>query len=220
NCGGNGVFCWIQKDMTSDWRTRPLSDFDDLLQVGTHILSPYVDMRSNEFDLVRNHGGKILMWHGGSDQLINWEQSSYYYREVANNYGGFDKLSRWFRFFLAPGVTHCGGGVGPQPQAMFDTMGNWVEKGDAPNAILASGGGRTRPLCRWPQTAIYNGTGSTDEAANFHCGGNVDTKEAICENYLIAKYQHETDKAYDTKGFPEAAFCEDRGHHGDHDDHD
>ena len=28
---------------------------------------------------------------------------------------------------------------------------------------------RTRPLCPYPQTAQYKGTGSTDEAANFVC---------------------------------------------------
>jgi Tannase and feruloyl esterase len=220
NCGNNAVMCWIQKDMTSDWRTRPLSDWDNLIELGARTLSPHVDMRSTDLDRVKRNGGKILMWHGGSDPLINWEQTSYYYRQVANEYGGFDKLSRWFRFFLAPGVGHCGGGVGPQPQALFDTMVKWVEKGDAPDSILSSGGGRTRPLCAWPQTAVYSGNGSTDDAANFHCGSNLDTKEAICENYLIARYQHETSRAYDRQGLPHPSLChEGHGHHGDRDDH-
>src|SRR5438477_3257973 len=35
---------------------------------------------------------------------------------------------------------------------------------------------RTRPLCPYPQTAIYNGSGSTDDAANFHCGDRKSTR--------------------------------------------
>jgi feruloyl esterase len=33
----------------------------------------------------------------------------------------------------------------------------------------ASGVARTRPLCPYPQTAQYKGSGSTDDAANFVC---------------------------------------------------
>ena len=29
---------------------------------------------------------------------------------------------------------------------------------------------RTRPLCAYPQIAIYKGSGSLDDAANFSCG--------------------------------------------------
>jgi feruloyl esterase len=28
---------------------------------------------------------------------------------------------------------------------------------------------RTRPLCPYPQVAVYKGTGGTDDAANFVC---------------------------------------------------
>jgi hypothetical protein len=62
------------------------------------------------------------------------------------------------------------------------------------------GGGRSRPLCPWPQTAIYNGSGSTDDTANFHCGGNLDTKDTVCQNYLIARYQKETKRQYEIDG--------------------
>jgi len=55
----------------------------------------------------------------------------------------------------------------------------WVEQGTAPHEIIAtkyktsgnpaSGVARTRPLCPYPQTAQYKGSGSTDDAANFVC---------------------------------------------------
>jgi hypothetical protein len=72
------------------------------------------------------------------------------------------------------------------PGSIFGALVDWVESGSAPSTILAQGGSvnstRTRPLCPWPATAIYNGSGSTDVAANFHCGGNLDANPvAVCK---------------------------------------
>jgi feruloyl esterase len=52
---------------------------------------------------------------------------------------------------------------------------DWVEKGVAPEKVIATknAGGkavRTRPLCAYPLRAVYSGSGSIDEAANFTCG--------------------------------------------------
>jgi feruloyl esterase len=56
----------------------------------------------------------------------------------------------------------------------------WVEKGVAPERIVATKYQdddatkavlRTRPLCVWPKVARWTGTGSSDEAQNFVCGG-------------------------------------------------
>jgi hypothetical protein len=58
---------------------------------------------------------------------------------------------------------------------------------------------RSRPLCAYPQTAIYNGSGSTDDAANFHCGGNLETPSVVCDSLLVT-YKHEIDGALDLAG--------------------
>jgi hypothetical protein len=68
---------------------------------------------------------------------------------------------------------------------------NWAENGVAPDSILAAGGGRTRPLCPFPQTAIYDGIGDPNVASSFHCGGNIETKAGKCEGLLV-RYQLET----------------------------
>jgi hypothetical protein len=52
--------------------------------------------------------------------------------------------------------------------------GNEVNFRLAPTSIIASHAtddvvDRTRPLCPYPQIAKYTGTGSIDDAANFHC---------------------------------------------------
>ena len=204
--GGNGVFGWANKDMTFDWRTGPQSNFDDLMQLATNTVADYINMSTPNLDLARNHGAKILMWHGLADQLIPFQSNIYYYSKVLDNYGGADNVSPWFRFFLAPGVTHCGGGAGPQPQDLFNTMVDWAQNGIAPDSILSSGGGRSRPLCPFPQTAIYDGIGDPNVASSFKCGGNIQTKEAKCDG-LIARFKHETEAALESLGGEDDVSC-------------
>jgi hypothetical protein len=49
---------------------------------------------------------------------------------------------------------------------------NWVEKGTAPNFVLATEKafpGRSRPLCAYPKYAHYKGQGDPEDARNFEC---------------------------------------------------
>ena len=69
---------------------------------------------------------------------------------------------------------HCGGGEGPNVFDKIGTLEQWVEKGRAPDLIVASHAAngqvdRTRPLCPYPKVAQYKGSGSMDDAANFVC---------------------------------------------------
>jgi len=122
----------------------------------------------------RNHGGRIVMWQGFADQLIPSEDSIDYYDSVTNFLGGgYAATQQWYRHFMAPGVAHCGGGVGPQPQNLFPAVVNWVENGVAPDTILATksltgGGTQSRPLCPYPAMAKYI-SGDPNNAANFVC---------------------------------------------------
>jgi hypothetical protein len=122
----------------------------------------------------RDHGGKIILWHGWSDQLIYPEGTIDYYQRVQKQMGGAENTSKFARLFLAPGVGHCAGGPGPQPDGQFDAVVRWVEEGAAPDTLKAvkreSGSvTRTRPLCQFPMVAKYKGSGSTDDSANFTC---------------------------------------------------
>ncbi len=93
---------------------------------------------------------------------------------VLNAMGGPEKVSPFYRFFLAPGMGHCGGGYGPNTFDMVTALEQWVEQGKAPSQIIASqslgdGAQRKRPLCPYPLVARWTGKGSSDEAANFTC---------------------------------------------------
>jgi feruloyl esterase len=119
-------------------------------------------------------GGKLIQYHGWSDPQISPRNSTQYYSRVLDTLGGADKVHNSYRLFMAPGMGHCGGGEGPNTFDMVTALEAWVERGQAPRQILASHAtngvvDRTRPLCPYPQTAVYKGSGSTDEAANFEC---------------------------------------------------
>ena len=175
------------------------------------MVAPYSDIMSTALHAARDRGAKIRMWNGGADPLIPHRQAIHYYNDAIDTFGSLDAVTPWFRFFMAPQVGHCGGGVGPQPQDLFGVLVNWVENGVAPDSILStntSGGvvTRGRPLCPWPQTAIYKGSGDPNQAANWECGGNVETKETVCQS-LVAKFQKETKLPTETSARRNPAAC-------------
>jgi feruloyl esterase len=123
----------------------------------------------------RDHGGKVIIWHGWADQLITPEGTVDYYTRVLEKMGGAKKTSEFARLFLAPGVGHCGGGTGPAPYGQLDALRSWVEDGKGPETLTAARRDqagtitRSRPLCQYPLVAKFKGTGSADDAANFVC---------------------------------------------------
>jgi len=119
-------------------------------------------------------GGKILFYHGWSDPNITPLISIQLYNDAVAANGGLGKTYDEMRLFMVPGMGHCGGGDGPNTFDKLDVISDWVEKGNAPDQIIASHStagqvDRTRPLCPYPQVAKYKGSGSIDEAQNFTC---------------------------------------------------
>jgi len=123
-----------------------------------------------------SRGGKVLMYHGWADPGIAPQNSVNYYNSVIEKLGKA-AVSNSMRLFMVPGMGHCAGGDGTSTFSMIDAISAWVEQGKAPDRIEASRvragkTDRTRPLCPYPQVAVYNGSGSTDESANFTCRVN------------------------------------------------
>jgi feruloyl esterase len=118
-------------------------------------------------------GGKLIQYHGWTDQQVMPQNSIHYYESVAA-VSGEAKVADSYRLFMVPGMNHCGGGDGPSHFDMLAAMEQWREQGKAPDEILAShktkgNVDRTRPLCPYPAVGRHKGTGSTDDAANFSC---------------------------------------------------
>ena len=194
-------FHWNMHDPMFDWTTVTMDTYADVAQAGSRNIADVTDTFGN-LDKFRASGGKLLTFVGMNDQLIMPQGVLHYYRQMAQRYGGrhdddFSGVQKFYRLFRAPGVAHCGGGAGPQPQGLFEALVDWVEEKKAPKTITATvttdgAVTRTRPLCLYPKTAIYKGSGSTDDAANFYCGGNLETREEVCDSVLV-KYKHEVD---------------------------
>jgi pimeloyl-ACP methyl ester carboxylesterase len=117
-------------------------------------------------------GGKLLMYHGWADPLVSPDTSVIMFKRINDTVGSLAATS--LALFMVPGMGHCQGGPGTD---VFDKVGavdRWVETGKKPASVeaahmTAGAVDRTRPLCAYPTTAHYNGTGSTDDAKNFRC---------------------------------------------------
>jgi feruloyl esterase len=154
------------------WERRTFDWDRDVDYINTQL--PFVSALSTDLRAFRDRGGKLLMYTGLADPVVPPQDTIDYYEQVGHAMGGIPALQSFFRFFGAPGVGHCGGGVGPGNFDALATLEAWVEQGTAPASMLAtqSSGGRmvrSRPLCPYPSTARYKGTGSIDEAASFAC---------------------------------------------------
>ncbi len=119
------------------------------------------------------HGGKLIFYHGLSDPWFSAKDTIDYYQRMTAANGGEGKVMDWSRVFLSPGMGHCGGGSATLDSFdMLSASVNWVEKGQAPESVMATGRafpGRSRPLCAYPAHAQYKGSGDPENGANYSC---------------------------------------------------
>ena len=127
---------------------------------------------STDLRAFKARGGKLLMWHGLSDAGITATSSIEYYQGVEKAMGGRAQTQEFFRLFLLPGMHHCAGGPGFTEFGALTLIENWVEKGQAPDVMIATqltGGAavRTRPIYPYPVLARYSGQGDPKQASSF-----------------------------------------------------
>ncbi|HUA21251.1 MAG TPA: tannase/feruloyl esterase family alpha/beta hydrolase [Bryobacteraceae bacterium] len=162
----------VYKNPKWDWRTMNL---DSDVKAIEKTYGSLIDATNPDMQPFFSHQGKLLMYHGWSDQAIAPVNSVNYYKSVVKNLGGEAKASDDIRLFMVPGMAHCAGGEGPNDFDKMTAIRNWVEDGKAPEVMIAARKDRsgavvrTRPLCPYPQVAKYKGSGSIDEAQNFAC---------------------------------------------------
>jgi len=190
-------FHWDEHDRTFDWKTVTADEYGQVAQDGSRNIADVTDT-FGDLDEFRKHGGKLLTLVGANDQLIMPRGVINYYRQRASEHGkgngpDFEDVQKFYRLFRVPAAGHC-----VVPNA-FPTLVNWVEHGVAPEQIVNQTGTRSRPLCPYPQTAIYNGSGDTNVAANFHCGGDLEKPSVVCAD-VLTKYKHEANGHLDFRG--------------------
>ncbi|WP_348267406.1 tannase/feruloyl esterase family alpha/beta hydrolase [Edaphobacter paludis] len=166
----DGVF---QNMIFEDRSYNPLHfNYDTDMKTMLAKTSRSMDAVNPDLRPLRRRGGKLILYHGWSDPDISPLNTINYYNQVEATVGR--DTPQFVRLFMVPGMNHCAGGPGPNHFDGVTALEEWVEDGEAPEKIIAfhtTEGeiDRTRPLCPYPQVAVYNGKGSTNNAANFSC---------------------------------------------------
>ena len=160
-----------------DWRTF---DFDKDVAIVDAKLFGVLNAVDPDLRDFKSHGGKLVIYHGWSDPGVMPQRTVDFYQEIVDfatkAHGGDGRAytSEYARLFMMPGMGHCRGGNGPDQADWMGVISGWVEKGKAPESIIArkvqdSKVTTTRPLCAYPQAARYKGKGDPNDAASFEC---------------------------------------------------
>tara|TARA_R110002003_G_scaffold3_28_gene191 strand:- start:8823 stop:10679 length:1857 start_codon:yes stop_codon:yes gene_type:complete len=196
---------WLQKVVLQD---RPiygaLSDkryFDSLWISAQSEFGGLLNTNDPDLSRLRDSGAKLLTWHGIHDQMIPFRNTINYRRTVEATMGGAHGVDDYYRVFLAPGVEHCGGGVGPIPIDPLESLVRWVEENEPPDTLDAEtvdqeGDFVTRELCLWPGMPKYMGIGDVKRASSWSCVGST-------ERPVLAEQEIEKDFDYGTMQQPQ-----------------
>ena len=160
----------VFKDAGWDWRRfNAATDVALAERIDDGVINSAVVDLKPFFD----RGGKLLIYHGWSDQQVAAENSVDYFSKVTRA-AGKSVVNKSIQLYMVPGMGHCQGGPGTDTFNKMAAIEQWVGSGSAPESIVASHltagrPDRTRPICPYGKVAKWKGTGSTDDAANFVC---------------------------------------------------
>jgi len=135
-------------------------------------------------DTLRVRGAKMVVVHGTADGVFSADDTAAWYDALNDRLGG--RAGEAVRLFRVPGMGHSRGGPSTDQYDALAALVEWVERGVAPDRIVASARGagnaggvnadvpanwsatRTRPLCPYPLVARYK-AGDVEVAASFAC---------------------------------------------------
>lgn len=167
---------WLKFFVTRDPLYEPLR-FDETTAGGWQQrfieLSQVSDASSVEIEPFVARGGKLLVMHGTTDQIVPIDSTKEYWDRLVARHGR-GHVAKFARFYVVPGYGHTTGAFKPGYDWLA-ALDSWVEQGVEPprtpvvvdkNADTA---GRTRPMCEYPSWPRYNGTGDVNQASSFTC---------------------------------------------------
>ena len=133
-----------------------------------------VDIAATSPDLSAylGRGGKLMLYHGTTDGLIPYQNTESYYKGLVSQLGASARANQ-VRFFTVPGMDHCAGGEGAFVVDWLGAMERWEVSSVAPEVLSGSRPPTvqpfTRPVCAYPKSARYLGSGNTSDAAHWSC---------------------------------------------------
>jgi feruloyl esterase len=164
-------------------------DFDQNAALLDRVLSPIINATNPDLSGFRARGGKLLMTQGWADALNAQTLPIEYFNNVLLSEDSLTSEVDYFRLFMAPGMSHCGGGPGPNsigggvPPVNItperDTtaaLEAWVEQGQAPDSLISTKYVNDTPptvqreirLCYYPRVMVLTGSDPT-QAGSYVC---------------------------------------------------
>ncbi len=140
-------------------------------------LANMVDATDPDLSAFANNGGKLLIWYGSSDSCVSMYRTADYFDSVKTLLGA-GKVQAFARMLTSPTNGHelDGSGTDPLSIDLLSAMDAWVERGTAPDALVATkfdAIAKTpvlkRPVCEYPKFPRYNGSGDPAKAESFAC---------------------------------------------------
>ncbi|KAJ5170116.1 uncharacterized protein N7500_002899 [Penicillium coprophilum] len=164
---GNWIKYAVAKDPSFPLQNMTDSTFFDMLHSSIRQYDGMVGNNNPDLSKFKANGGKMITWHGLADEAIPPNGTISYYEEVLKM---DPKAHDFYRFFEAPGVGHCYGGVGPIPNGALSQLIEWVERDHAPETLHATKGtnNTARDLCPYPLRQKFTG-GDSRNATSFTC---------------------------------------------------
>jgi feruloyl esterase len=157
-------------------------------------MAPLMNAANTNLRPFAQHGDKMILWEGAEDTTVQPAIPISYYEGVQKELG-LKMTDSFLRFFLLPGVGHCGGSEGPNQVDTLGPLMAWVEMHQEPKMLIArrasgpnASGGQfsstnpipnapyaepaqptayTRPIFPFPMVAEYTGKGDVNDAANY-----------------------------------------------------
>ncbi len=134
------------------------------------------DAEAPRLEGLEEAGGKLIVFHGVSDPVFSFSDTARWYERLQKNNPA---SANFARFYAIPGMPHGQGGNAPDEVDFLGALVAWVEEGTAPGAVPArfpasreqldpGNAGAERPLCPWPQVAVYVGDDQMS-AKSFTC---------------------------------------------------
>lgn len=175
----DSLFRWA---FGADWNWRAF-DFNQDVDAVDQALGPILNATDPKLTLFKTHGHKLVVYHGWADAMVPSLESINYLSRVeaaqakdaaAHKRTNAEETASFYRLFMVPGMSHCGGGPGLTEIDALESLVLWTEKGIAPEKIIARRVDKEateliRPVCPYPQTARYCGSGNVNDAMNFTC---------------------------------------------------
>lgn len=167
-----------------EWDPRSFVMSEDLALVERRM----PELRADDPDLraFARRGGRAILYQGWLDPSVAARNTLDWFEAVRRT-SGTQVADETLRLYMVPGLLHCQGGdgvqhfggsadplpVGDATHDMLAALVDWVERGVAPGAIVATriDDGRVtrrRRLCPWPSHARYRG-GPGEDPASYEC---------------------------------------------------